>query len=97
MAERLAREVLKRSMKTWIVTSNKVQMMIGLLREEFEDLLAEARAEYQQQSTTSARADADEQTAAVTTAPAAHPGRGRAKRGAGGKDSDGAQDTTTST
>jgi hypothetical protein len=84
-------------MKTWIVTSNKVQLMIGLLREELEDLLAEARAEYEQQSTTGDQADAGEQTAAVTTAPAAHSTRGRARRGAGGKDSDGAQETTTST
>jgi len=84
-------------MKTWIVTSDKVQMMIGLFREELEDLLAEARTEYEQQATTGAQADADEQTAAVITAQAAHPTRRRAKRGARGKDSDPAQETTTST
>jgi hypothetical protein len=87
---------MKRGIKTWIVTSDKVQKMIGLLREELEDLLAEARAEHERQATASAQADADEQTAAATTAPAAHPTRGRAKRGARGKDSDGAPETTTS-
>jgi hypothetical protein len=94
MAESLAREAVKRSMKAWIVTSDKVQETIAQLREDFEDLIAEARAEYEQQATTDAQADADDETTTETTAPSEQATRGRVKRGRRGQDTDDAQETT---
>ena len=47
MVESVVRNVLKEGMKTWIVTTERVQAGLAHLREELDDALAEARYEYE--------------------------------------------------
>ena len=47
MVASMARTVLKESMKTWIVTTERLQAGLAQLREELDDVVAEARHEYE--------------------------------------------------
>ena len=47
MVESMARRVLKGGMKTWIVTTERIQAGLAQLREELDDVLVEARHEYE--------------------------------------------------
>jgi hypothetical protein len=47
MVERSARKVLKGGMKTWIVTTERLQAGLARLRDELDDVLVEARHEYE--------------------------------------------------
>ena len=47
MVESITRRVLKEGMKTWIVTTERLQAGLAHLREELDDVLVEARHEYE--------------------------------------------------
>jgi len=47
LVESMARKVLKTGMKTWIVTTERVQAGLAQLREDLDDVVAEARHEYE--------------------------------------------------
>jgi hypothetical protein len=47
MVESMARNVLKAGMKTWILTTERLLAGLAQLREELDDVLVEARHEYE--------------------------------------------------
>jgi hypothetical protein len=69
MAESRVREVLKKSMKLWIVTSQRVRMRVAELREELEDVVAEARHEHQSHAEAREQTEADGEAVAAAAAP----------------------------
>jgi hypothetical protein len=83
MADSTVREALKRGLKIWIVMSERVRARVAELREDFEDVLVEAREEYReegrQRAATDAQPDAEREAAPVTTAPRRKATRGRAR------------------
>ena len=50
MVESIARTVLKKAMKTWIVSADGLRTAFAQLREEVEDVVVEARHEYEHQA-----------------------------------------------
>jgi hypothetical protein len=80
MAESVVREALKQGMKSWIVTSERVRTMVAQFREDIEDVVFEARQEYESQADTKAQPDSDTESVAVATAPRRKAARARAKR-----------------
>src|SRR5262245_15161447 len=50
MVENMALRVLKEGMKTWIVTTRRIQAGFAQLREELDDVVAEARDEYERRA-----------------------------------------------
>jgi hypothetical protein len=67
MAESMVRGALKQGLKLWIVASERVRVRATELREDLEDVVVEAREEYEQKSDPGARTDA-ERSNAVTGA-----------------------------
>jgi hypothetical protein len=78
MAESMVREALKQGMKTWIVTSDRVRMKAAELWEGLEDVVVEARQEYETRADTNDRPRHDRGSA---PAPRAKPKPGRARAG----------------
>jgi hypothetical protein len=47
MVESMTRKALKEGMKTWIMATERVQVLLAQLREELDDVVAEARHEFE--------------------------------------------------
>ena len=88
MAESRVREGLKQGMKLWIVTSERVRSKVTEMREDFEDLVVEARQEYERRADARAQTDANSEAAARVAAPRPKATRTQAKRGERAKPSD---------
>jgi hypothetical protein len=64
MAENIVRGALKQGLKTWIVTRERVSTMVTQLREDIEDVVVEARQEYEGHADTAPKPEATSQPAA---------------------------------
>lgn len=71
MVESVARKIVKEGMKTWIVTTERLPAGLAQLREELDDVLVEARHEYEHQADSEAdrRSDPVPNTEAIATKP----------------------------
>jgi hypothetical protein len=74
MAESMAREALKKGMKVWLVASERVRTKVAELREDLEDVVVEARQEYESQ------ADTDDRPPAESKSRSAPPAKPQARR-----------------
>jgi hypothetical protein len=68
MAESMVREALKKGMKTWIMASDRVRTSVAEIREGLEDVVVEARAEYENRGEGPAQPDAERDLATASTA-----------------------------
>jgi hypothetical protein len=96
MAESMVREALKQGMKSWIATSERVRTMAAQFREDIEDVVFEARQEYESQADTKAQSDSDAESVDVATTPRRKATRARAKREQPAKATGDAQDAKVS-
>ena len=80
VADSIVREALKQGMKTRSGTSERVRAMVAQLREDIEDVIIEARQEYESQADTKAQPDSDTESVAVTTSLRRNATRARARR-----------------
>jgi len=73
MVESIARTIVKEGMKTWIVTTERLQAGLAQLREGLDDVLVEARHEYEHRAegATDRRAEPDPGADATATKPKA--------------------------
>jgi hypothetical protein len=64
MVADIARKALKKGMKAWILTTERLQAGLAQLREELDDVVAEARHEHEQR----VEGAADQQLASIPDA-----------------------------
>ena len=80
MVERITRRMLKKGMKAWIVATERVQAGLAQLREELDDVVAEARHEYGQRAEDAADHGAEPTPRADANATRPKEGRSRSSR-----------------
>jgi hypothetical protein len=80
MVESVARKIVKEGMKTWIVTTERLQAGLAQLREELDDVLVEARHEYEHRAGSAADRRSDPALDAEATATKPKVSRSRSSR-----------------
>jgi hypothetical protein len=86
MVESMARKVLKAGIKTWIVTTERLQAGLAQLREELDDVVAEARHEYEHRADDAADQRPESAPHAEANAPEPKVRRSRSSRPAPGRE-----------
>jgi hypothetical protein len=85
MVENIARKALKEGMKTWIVTTERLQARFAQLREEIEDVVVEARHEYEHQAESTTEHQTTHKPEADKAAPTPAARRARSSRTSAGR------------
>ena len=80
MVESITRRVLKEGMKTWIVTTERLQAGLAHLREGLDDVLVEARHEYEHRADDTGDRRSEPATAVEATAAKPKVTRSRSSR-----------------
>jgi hypothetical protein len=80
MVESVARRIVKEGMKAWIVTTERLLAGLARLREELDDVLVEARHEYEHPADSAADRRADPAPDAEATATRPKVSRSRSSR-----------------
>jgi hypothetical protein len=80
MVESIARRIVKEGMKAWIVTTERLLAGLAQLREELDDVLVEARHEYEHLADSAADRPSDPAPDAAATATKPTMSRSRSSR-----------------